>query len=144
MTYWDSSAILKLYVAEPDSDYFVNLADTDGIQIRSSAILSVEALCALSRKELEGEIRHGAARLYDEFARDIAAGWIVLIPFGPDIVEEAETVLMMMRRAKAPQVLGSLDLIHLASALQCEAKTLVTTDARLREMATLAGLQVLP
>ena len=41
-------------------------------------------------------------------------------------------------------MLRSLDLIHVASALECKAKTLVATDVRLREVAKLAGLQVLP
>jgi len=35
-------------------------------------------------------------------------------------------------------------LIHLASALAVRSRTIVTTDARLRELAALAGLEVLP
>ena len=144
MTYWDSSAILKLYVTEPDSRYFVGLAGKKDVQIRSSAILSVETLSALSRKEQAGELSHGAVSLYQELARDVEAGWIVLIPYGPDIVAQAQRVLLMTSKAKTVRVLRSLDLIHLASALECNAKTLVTTDIRLREIATLAGLRVLP
>jgi PIN domain len=122
----------------------MNLAGAKDTQIHSSEILRVEALCALSRKERAGQIKHGAAGPYQELRQDIAAGWIGLIPFGPGIVAEAERVLLMTRRAKAPRVLRSLDLIHLASALEGKANWFVATDVRLREMAVLAGLKVLP
>jgi hypothetical protein len=41
-------------------------------------------------------------------------------------------------------MLRSLDWIHLASALHENADIFVATDVHLREMATLAGLKVLP
>jgi predicted nucleic acid-binding protein len=145
VTYWDSSAILKLYVTEPDSDYFMALAGAKHVRVHSSAILTVEALCAFSRKEQEGRITpHVAARVYQDLARHIEAGRIVLSPYGPGIVTEAHRVLTLIRQTKTPRVLRSLDLIHLASALEGKATSFVATDIRLREIAALAGLKVLP
>jgi predicted nucleic acid-binding protein len=143
VTYWDSSAILKLYLSEPDSSYFVNLAGEKEVQVHSSAILRIEALCALTRREQAGEIKHGA-KLYQELKQDISAGWIVLIPFGVDVMAQAERVLLMGGKTKTPTMLRSLDWIHLASALHENADIFVATDVRLREMATWAGLKVLP
>jgi predicted nucleic acid-binding protein len=143
--YWDSSALIKLYVSEPDSGYFLNLAQTQTAQIGSSSILGVEVLCTLWRKEETGDLKHGAASAaYQELSRDITSGLVLLVPFGPTIVAGVERLVTTTRRAKPRHVLRSLDLIHLASALEAQAEVLVATDARLREISTRAGLKVLP
>jgi predicted nucleic acid-binding protein len=144
VTYWDSSAILKLYITEPDSAYFLGLAGAKNAQVHSSAILRVEALSALARKERAGEIQHGAAGPYQELVQDISAGLIMLVPFDPGVIVHAERLVRMMGKGKMPRILRSLDLIHLASALQGNADSFVATDIRLRQVASMAGLKVLP
>jgi predicted nucleic acid-binding protein len=143
--YWDTSAICKLYVAEPDSHYFLNLLAETREQIASSAIMCVEVLCTLWRKERSGELRDGGASAgFRKLNQHIEAGRLVLIPYGPNIVAEVEKVLRLIAASKTHSLVRSLDAIHIASALECKATSLIATDNRLREIATLAGLQVLP
>jgi predicted nucleic acid-binding protein len=145
VTYWDTSAILKLYVPETDSHFFLDLLTRTEDQLASSAILCIEVLCAAWRKERSGELRQGAASaVFRKLNDHIEAEKIVLVPYGPRIVAEAEKLLQLIVRSKTKRLIRSLDAIHVASALECTAGTLVATDLRLREMAILAGLEVLP
>jgi len=145
VTYWDTSALLKLYVAERDSPYFVRLLATTGERIFTSAISATEMLCALYRKEQEGDLHaRGAQALFREFSADVNSGKIVPIPYGVDVVEETEKLVRLVFGQHPPVMLRSLDAVHVASALAGKAKVVVSTDARLRQVAALAKLKVLP
>ncbi|MCX6638699.1 MAG: type II toxin-antitoxin system VapC family toxin [Acidobacteria bacterium] len=144
MVYWDTSALLKLYVSEPESAKLVELVSAEG-PILSSAIAPVEMICALARKEGSGEMTRGGAReVFARIGRHLAAGRISIIPFGDDVVREAEKLVRLAASRERPVATRALDLIHLASAVATRSRTIVTTDARLRELAALAGLEVLP
>lgn len=72
MIYWDASALLKLYLTEPDSAAFVALAIESQDQIVSSAIVEVEMLCGLNRRERSGDLKPGGARtFYRRFVSDL-------------------------------------------------------------------------
>lgn len=145
MTYWDTSAIFKLYVSESDSSFFLDLITQTQEQVTSSVILRVEVLCAAWRKEQSGEIKPGTANsVARKLNQHIEAGKVVLIPYGPNIVAEAEKLLQLIAKLTTRRMLRSLDTIHLASALEGKATSFVATDIRLREIAALAGLKVLP
>lgn len=145
MIYWDTSALLKLYVSEPDSPYFLDLIRRSDEPILSCNIAEVEVLCALYRKEQAGDLKTGAAiALFEEFSTDLSAGRIVSIPYGTDTVQESRRLVKTVYEEKPPLSIRSLDAIHLASALLSKAKSVVTTDGRLREGAGLFGLEVLP
>lgn len=144
MDYWDSSALLKLYVTEHDSGYFLDLIAKSGRPISTSAIAVTEALCALHRKERAGLLKSGGAdTLFRRFLADCEKGRAVLIPYGLNIAVEAEK-LMKLALERQPVMIRSLDLIHLASASLSKAKSFVATDKRLREFATLLGFQLWP
>ena len=98
MVYWDSSALLKLYVSEPESAKLAELASTEG-PILSSAIAPVEMMCALARKEGSGEMTRGGAReVFALIGRHLAAGRISIIPFGDDVVREAQKLARLAAR----------------------------------------------
>jgi len=59
VNYWDTSALLKLYVPEHDSGYFLDLVVSSGRPIVSSAIAAAEILCTLYRKECAGDLKSG-------------------------------------------------------------------------------------
>jgi predicted nucleic acid-binding protein len=143
VTYWDTSAIFKLYVSESDSPFFLDLLAQTQEQVTSSVILRLEVLCAAWRKEQSGEIKT-ANSVVRELDQHIEAGKVVLIPYGPNIVAEAEKLLQLIAGLTTRRMLRSLDTIHLASALESKATSFVATDIRLREIAALAGLKVLP
>jgi predicted nucleic acid-binding protein len=145
VTYWDTSAILKLYLAEPDSRYFLELIAKTNAPVFSSAIAAAEALCALHRKEHAGDLKRGGAKaLFQQFCEDCKAGRIVTIPYGDDVVAEAEKLVRLAFAQPRPVMIRSLDLIHVASALAGKARQLVATDQRLRELAGLVRLSLLP
>ena len=143
MVYWDTSALLKLYVSEPESAKLAELASAKGPHL-SSAIAPVEMMCALARNEGSGEMRRGGAReVIALVGRHLAAGRISIIPFGDDVVREAEKLVRLAASRERPVRTRAPDLIHLASAVASRSGTIVTTGARLRELAV-AGLKVLP
>ena len=67
----------------------------------------------------------------------------MLIPNGLDVTAEAENLVKLYSQPQ-PLFIRSLDAIHIASALVSQASTLVATDKRLRDVAVLMGLTVLP
>ncbi len=145
MNYWDTSALLKLYVAERDSPYFVRLLATTGERVFTSVIGATEMLCALHQREQRGDLYPGGAQeLFREFSADVNSGKIVTIPYAEDIVAEAEKLVQLVFGYHPPVMLRALDAIHVASALAGKAKVVVSTDARLRQVAALAKLKVLP
>jgi predicted nucleic acid-binding protein len=145
MAYWDTSALLKLYVSEPESSKLEEVADSAEGPIQSSAIAPVEMICALARKEGSGELsRGGSIEIFTKIGRDVAAGRIAIIPFGDDVVREATKLVRLPSAGGRRVMIRALDLIHLASAVAARSRSIVTTDARLRELAALAGLEVLP
>lgn len=146
MNYWDSSALVKLYTPEPDSEQFAELQQTAREPAYASAIADVEVRCALHRKELLREIAPGTAlRLYDKFLSDCAIGRILRVPFGNDVIARAaEVVRVASQRRSKPILIRSLDAIHIASALVINASTLVAADSRLREVASLNSLALVP
>ena len=145
MDYWDTSAILKLYIPEHDSAYFLELITKTNAAILSSTIASVEIIGALLRKERAGDLRTGSPRtLLRRFRADCAAGRIMLIPFGADVIQEAERLAMLAFQRRRPIMVRSLDLVHLATALSAKATTVVATDKRLRDLGALLQVRVLP
>jgi predicted nucleic acid-binding protein len=143
--YWDTSALLKLYVPEPDSAYFLNLVAQAGGPVASSAIAGAEMLCAVYRKEAAGDLTAGGARAsFRRFLADCKAGRIVQVPYGDDVTVAAEGIVQMALLSPRLIMIRALDAIHLASAILIRARVVITTDSRMREAAILAKLQVLP
>jgi hypothetical protein len=145
MQYWDTSALLKLYVAEPDSAYFLELLAAADSPILSSAIASVELHCAFYRKELAGDLKAGATHpAFQKFQADVSAGRIVMVPLGDDVAAAASGIIRRSFAGRRPIMVRSLDVIHLSSAAVSGADSLVATDGRLREAAKRSGLKLVP
>lgn len=143
MIYWDTSALLKLYASETDSPYFVHLATTTEDQVLTSAIASMELLCAFERKEQTGGLKSGGAKAaFEQFLGDTRRGRIIEVPYGRDVVEEARRLLALV--TDRGMLIRSLDMIHVASAIAVRAKSIVATDLRLRQVASFANMKVLP
>jgi predicted nucleic acid-binding protein len=143
--YWDTSALLKLYAAEADSFYFLQLLAASDAAICTSIISSIELQCALYRKELAGDCKPGAtAAAVRRFEMDVAAGRIITVPLGNDVVRQAGEISRRSFTRRRPAMIRSLDVIHLSSAAVAGADSIVATDARLREAARRAGLALIP
>ena len=145
MSYWDTSALVKLYIAEADSPYFLQLIAGGDEPIDSSAIVTAEILCVLYRKEQARALKGGGAgRIYGKFSQDVRTGRILTVPYGRDVEAQAEKLARLVFNRPRPILIRSLDMIHVSTALSSRARDLVATDTRLREVAVLAGLHVLP
>jgi predicted nucleic acid-binding protein len=145
VNYWDTSALFKIYVPEDDSGYFVDLIVSSGQPVVSSAIAMTEMLCALYRKECAGDLKRGGAlATYRKFAGDCRAGRIVLVPCGEQVFTAAEEIVRLALGRARPVMVRSLDAIHVASAVTARARIMVATDTRLRQVAAMVKLKLMP
>jgi predicted nucleic acid-binding protein len=143
--YWDTSALIKLYAPEPDSDVFLKHMKDIKTPPATADTTSSELLCALYRKEASGELTQGGAEvLFKHYLDDTTAGRIVLIPNGRDVTAAAQRLIHYAYDQPQPTQIRSLDVVHVASALVTNAKAMMATDAQVREVAGLMGLKVLP
>jgi uncharacterized protein len=124
VAYVDSSALIKLVVAEPESDA-LHSALAAWERHAASAIVRTEVVRAAAR--VDSTVVNRARRVVDA---------LTLIRVDEDILDRAARL--------PPATLRTLDAIHLASALALgEALgSVVTYDVRLGEAAREAGLDV--
>lgn len=123
--YVDTSALVKLLVAEPESDAMTELASRSAFAV--SVVGVVELARAVRRSEIPGCGPALAALV----------GSIDQVALTPAVVEAARTV--------EPPAVRTLDAIHVASALVLGGgvEGLVTYDTRMATAARAVGLQVI-
>lgn len=139
--YWDTSALLKIYAAEADSSDYLKLLISQPGDIAVSYLHRVELYYALCGKESRGEIQPGSAKtLFTSFETHIADQRYWEIPWGSDVLEEAQSALDVSLSSSPPVALRTLDGLHLGAMLAAKVTTLVTADNRMRDAA--AGLSI--
>ena len=138
--YLDSCILVKLLVVEPDSEFLVSALE--GKPLVTSELAQTEVFSALLTRERAGRISvTDRRRAWHEFEARIEAGEIRIEPLNPIVLRKARHSLERCH----PQVpLRTLDAIHLATADLCHDFPLATTDARLRDAATLLGFKIFP
>jgi uncharacterized protein len=136
--YLDSSALVKLFVAEEGSGA-LNLAILGAEDVIIADLTLTEMASALGRRMREGRVTRTESRILYQKAAEMAASYRRL-ELTPPIHRRAER--LMLTSAKVP--LRGLDALHLASALDADAATVVSYDLRLREAAASHGLFVAP
>ena len=144
--YWDTSALLKLYAPEKDSDQYRRLLIAQQEHVAISTFHDVEFYYALRCKEARGEVTLGASRqLIECFHQHVREGRYFQIPWGQDLVQNARDTLDRCLIQTPPRPLRSLDGLHLGALLAANIRSLVTADVRMQEAATVLGLaNVLP
>ena len=126
MVYLDSSAIIKLVVAEPESEA-LRAYLTDRKERVASGLARVEVFRALRRA-------HGGTPTLLHRADEVLEG-IALVAVDEPVLRDAAGL--------EPRPLRSLDAIHLATALSLgDLDAVVTYDRRLATAAAEAGLEV--
>ena len=144
MSYWDSSALVKLYVQELDSTEFRELA-LNARRVATGSLTRHEVRTVFRRREAEGVLPSGeAAALYEELTADIAAADIVIQPETPDTEREFGAVLEVCFLQTPPTFIRINDALHLASAKVAGEQEFITADMRQRAAAMLMGFTVLP
>jgi hypothetical protein len=137
--YLDASALVKVYVREPESEQLDRLID--GRQdLVASDLAATETVSAVARRRREGQVNaEVAGRIHRALLDDIDEGLFLRAQLTPDVHRAAERLLLAQ---DVP--LRASDALHLALATTAEAAAVVTFDQRLREAAVRIGLAVLP
>ncbi|MBA2434666.1 MAG: type II toxin-antitoxin system VapC family toxin [Chthoniobacterales bacterium] len=145
MSFWDTSALVKLYARERDSDRFVELARKSETRATISQFSIHEMRCLLHRKEFARAIPADAAELaYRKFYAHVEDAVLKIIPYGPEVALEFDRVVRICYRASPVVPIRALDGLLLASALIARISELVSTDLRMRAAAVLLGLRIFP
>ncbi len=138
--YLDSCIIVKLLVMEPDSEFFID--SLEGQSLVTSELAQTEVFSALLVRERAGKISSAdRRRAWKEFEARIKAGEIRIESLNSTVLRKANHLLERCH----PQVpLRTLDALHLAAADLCQDFPMTTTDGRLRDAATLLGIELFP
>lgn len=125
-TYLDTSALIKLVIAEAETIGLRNYLGTIGGDTLFTA--------ALTRTELIRAVRRVDARALDPARQMLAA--VATVNLTSTLLDAAANLDPPLRR--------SLDAIHLAAAQRAgtDLRTVVTYDARMSEAAALLGIPV--
>ena len=144
MAHWDTSGLLKLFLAEPDSSLFASLAATGGPLV-TAFIARHEARATFLRREGEGALPGGEAeRLYQDLLSDIANGDITEMTLTPALEIEYAAVLRQCLLHSPAVFVRTNDALHLASAKLAGEKEFISADVRQRMAAIRLGFVVLP
>jgi len=149
--YFDTSALAKLYLKEPESRRLASWVGrrgsgfTPAVRIVVSRVVFAEAMSAISRRRNERHISHMAAvRLWSEVIADFTRAQP---PF--EVLEVTEAVVYQAALLVARHGLRAYDAVHLASAMRLQMYlgdsldlVFVCSDRRLSIAARAEGLQV--
>ncbi|HKF18246.1 MAG TPA: type II toxin-antitoxin system VapC family toxin [Candidatus Dormibacteraeota bacterium] len=133
IVYFDTSAFLKLVVAEPGSVIAVR-AWTDADQVAACRLLYPEARAGLAQARRMGRL---PARSLGASRRTLEALWADV-----EVVEITPQVAQAAGDAAEQQGLRGYDAVHLVSALHTNADVLVCADTDLLRAAHACGLAV--
>jgi len=141
--YADTGVMVKGYVLESDSEAAVRIIESLGDHLLYSHLHSIEIPNAIRLKRFRGEITKAQENAANRaFLSDIESG--ILTPCDYDLGE----VFLLAERlsAKHSALIGSksLDLLHVAAALESGATHFASLDTRQRKVASLNGLKILP
>jgi len=138
--YLDTSALLKLYLREPDSEQ-LNRTVEGRRDLLLSELAITEFISALARRKREGSLSPSDAGLLRKtLLGDSASGIFLRVDLAPPTHRSAETILL------SPEIesLRAADALHLALAHSADARTIATYDARMRRAAVARGLALVP
>jgi predicted nucleic acid-binding protein len=141
MLYLDTSALLKLYIREQGSDQVQALVAAQDLPLPIWEIQEMELINALRLKVFWREITAAQANTQiDHFAARRRRGLYVF----PALDRSALMESFRQLSAETPRLgCRTLDILHVACALQLKADTFVTFDTRQRALAEHAGLRAL-
>ncbi len=136
--YLDTSALIKLYVAEPRSTEVEQLvAEADGIVINRLGML--EWHCAMARRLRTRQITADYMNLArTEFTRHLAEDYYRIVPYNDPLLGDALRVL----DSTDPIPLRTLDAIHLTAVRNAGLARIATADDVMRRAAHQLQLEV--
>ena len=137
--YYDTSAVLPLYLNEPASAAAQRALAQDSGQLVTSVLTPVELRSGLARLEFEGVLTPVQVTTVFERARQDLERTPRRLDLSQDVLEEA--VRLLRSHKDAP--VRTLDLLHVATCLRYGTGGFVTNDKQQARFAQRAGLRVL-
>jgi len=142
-TYVDSSLFVKSYVDEPNSQEADDLLRELGTPHVFSHLHEIEIPNAIRLKRFRGEItRAQESAAIRAFQSDVDAGRMERPSY--DIGAVFIRAEQLSARLSGDIGTRSLDLLHIAAALEAGCSAFASFDARQRKCAALAGIKVVP
>lgn len=140
--YVDTSALLKCYLAEKNSDvvesFLASRFSGNSSHLVLSSLSKLEWHCAMRRRERNGEIDADYRQLAQEaFFERLESGYYEVLRVENALYEKA---LRMIDGVRAP--LRTLDALHLAVAQAANLSEIVTADKVMADAAEELGLVV--
>lgn len=143
LPYLDTGFALKRYVQEPDSPAARSTLLTFSPPLLLTDLLEMELVNALHGKVFRGELTQSECdQCLADFATDIVGGFWMR-----RMLDAARLRLRFIALAEnytASIGTRTLDLLHIAAALELQADVFLSFDLRQRRAAAAAGLVVLP
>jgi predicted nucleic acid-binding protein len=130
--YLDTSALVKLYVAEPETEKLAAYVTRQPGPLPYTSLHELELTHALERRAADGDLpKTDVARVYALLEKDLADGTL----FRPEFTWESafSKANYLVRQHKN---LRSLDSLHLGCALDLACSKFVTFDRRQARAAT--------
>lgn len=141
--YIDTAFFVKAFVLEADSPQAIALLEKIGEPFAYSHLHELEIPNAIRLKRFRGEITKAQeSTALRAFRADVDAGRFARIDY--DLAAVFITAEQLSAKCTAALGSRSLDLWHVAAALEAGCDTFVSHDARQRKAATLSGLRILP
>ncbi len=138
--YVDASALVKLFLPEPESAA-VNRMLAGQRQVIVSDLAVTETTSALARRRREGLLRaSAAATVHRKMLETVEAGFVRLVSLDPPVHRQAERLLLAIDDI----ALRAADALHVALALSAGATVMATYDRRLAAAAFRVGLTNAP
>ncbi len=144
MSYWDTSALAKLYVQEADSRLFEQHA-AKAARLVVSETGRLELRTVLRRREAEGSLTAGSTQvMHASFCSLIAAGRLFEQAINAELEADFFSILDNCIGNSPPIFLRTNDGLHLAAARRAGETEVVSTDKGMRKAARFLGFTVFP
>ena len=145
--YPDTSFLCSLYREQEHSPLSDDYRESMSEPLYFTRLLEFEFLQSIELQvwlhtadRTKGYPRHIADQMTADWQADVAAGLNRVIPCDMDAVLRLATTYSIQRTAKGGH--RTLDVLHVATAIQLGAKEFLTFDARQKKLAQHAGLRV--
>jgi len=142
-TYIDTSILVKSFVLEPDSPAALAIIESAGEPLIFSHLHEIEIPNAIRLKRFRGEItRTQETAAIRAFRADVDAGRFARPAY--DLGAIFIRAEQLSSRHSGGIGTRSLDLLHVAAALETDCAAFASHDERQRKCAALAGLKLIP
>lgn len=141
--YADSSFLVSLHRADSLHEAANAFMGKAALSLAFTPLHGIEVRNALRNATASGHLTAAECRLaFRQIDEDLRDELLIHIPVDwPDVFRRADE---LSEKHAAKDGVRTIDLLHIAMALECGAKTFLSFDKRQRKLAKAAGLKVKP